>query len=101
MDKNLSFKGRDSAEKRTLFIYLFIKDCIYLFLRIHREEREKQRHMQRKKQAPCKEPDMGLDSGSPGSGPGPKAVLNYLSHLGCPRGLNLNNYHNGKHVSIL
>ena len=33
---------------------------------------ERQRH----KQAPCRDPDMGLDPGSPGSGPGPKAVLN-------------------------
>ena len=28
------------------------------------------------KQAPCREPDVGLDPGSPGSGPGLKAALN-------------------------
>ena len=41
-------------------------------------EREKQRHRQREremKQAPCREPDMGLDPGSPGSHPGLQAVL--------------------------
>ena len=31
---------------------------------------------EREKQAPCREPDVGLDPGSPGSGPGLKAVLN-------------------------
>ena len=39
-------------------------------------ERERQRHRQREKQAPCREPDMGLDPRSPASGPGLKAALN-------------------------
>ena len=39
-------------------------------------ERERERHRQREKQAPCREPDMGLHPGTPGSRPGPKAVLN-------------------------
>ena len=30
-------------------------------------ERERQGHRQREKQAPCREPDVGLDPGSPGS----------------------------------
>ena len=34
------------------------------------------RHRQREKQAPCREPDVGLDPRAPGSGPGPKAALN-------------------------
>ena len=38
--------------------------------------RERQRHRPREKQVPCREPDVGLDPGSPGSGPGLKAVLN-------------------------
>ena len=29
--------------------------------------RERQRHRQREKQAPCGEPDVGLDPGTPGS----------------------------------
>ena len=39
-------------------------------------DRERQRHRQREKQAPYREPDMGLDPESPGSGPGRKAALN-------------------------
>ena len=39
-------------------------------------EREQGRHRQREKQAPCREPDVGLDPGSPGSYPELKAVLN-------------------------
>ena len=44
--------------------------------RVRERERERQRHRQREKQAPCGEPDVGLDPGSPGSHPGLKAALN-------------------------
>ena len=47
-------------------------------------ERERQRHRQREKQAPCREPDMGLDPRTPGSHPGPKADIQLLSHSGVP-----------------
>ena len=47
-------------------------------------EGERQRHRQREKQAPCREPDVGLDPRSPGSGPGLKADTKPLSHRGCP-----------------
>ena len=40
-------------------------------------ERKRQRHSQREKQVPCREPDMGLDPRSPGSDPGLKAALNH------------------------
>ena len=43
----------------------FFKDFIYLFMRD--AEREGQRDRQREKQGPCREPDVGLDPGSPGS----------------------------------
>lgn len=33
-------------------------------------------HRQREKQAPCRESDVGLDPGSPGSHPGLQAALN-------------------------
>ena len=36
-------------------------------------EKEKQRYRQREKQAPCREPDVGLDPRTPGSHPEPKA----------------------------
>ena len=38
---------------------------------------ERQRHRQREKQAPHREPDMGLYPRSPGSGPRLKAVPNH------------------------
>ena len=47
-------------------------------------ERERHRHRKREKQAPCREPDMGLDPGTPGSCPGPKAGAKPLSHPGIP-----------------
>ena len=50
-----------------LLFFYFLK-IFYLF--IH------ERHSQREKQAPCREPDTGLDPGSPGSHPGLKAALN-------------------------
>ena len=43
-------------------------------------ERERQRHRLREKQASCREPHVGLNPGTPGSGPGPKAGAELLSH---------------------
>ena len=45
----------------------------YLFIHERHRERERQRHRQREKQVPCREPDVGLDPGAPGSLPEPKA----------------------------
>ena len=50
---------------------------IFLFIHERHRESERQRHRQREKQAPCRQPDVGLDSRSPGSHPGPKVVLNH------------------------
>ena len=47
-------------------------------------EREGQRPRQREKQAPCKEPDVGLDPGTPGSHPEPEADAQPLSLPGVP-----------------
>ena len=47
-------------------------------------QRERQRHRQREKWAPCREPDVGLDPGTPGSHPGRKAGATPLSHPGVP-----------------
>ena len=49
--------------------------------------RERQRHRQREKQAPCREPDVRLDPRTPGSQPEPKADAQPLSHPGIPREL--------------
>ena len=54
--------------------FFLFKDFIYLFVR--ETERERQRHRQREKQASFGEPDVGLDSGSPGLRPGLQAALN-------------------------
>ena len=53
-------------------------------------ERERERERERKaetqaegeKQAPCRQPDVGLDPRTPGSCPGPKAGTKPLSHPG-------------------
>ena len=67
-----------------LFIYLLIfKDLIYLFMRDTHRERKRQGQRE-EKQDPCREPDMGLDPGTPGSGPEPKADAPPLSHPGVP-----------------
>ena len=52
---------------------------------IHKRHTERQRHRQREeKQAPCKESDVGLIPGTPGSLPEPKADSKPLSHLSVP-----------------
>ena len=48
-------------------------------------EGERQRHRQREKQAPCREPDVELDPGSPGSCPESKADTPPLNHPGVPK----------------
>ena len=60
-----------------LNIYLFILKILF----IH----ETQRHRQREKQAPCREPDVGLDPGTPGSCCEPKADAQPLSHPDIPK----------------
>ena len=66
--------------------FLFFLRFIYLFLFMIDTERERkrQRHRRREKQAPCREPHVGLDPGTPGSRPGPKAGTKPLSHPGIP-----------------
>ena len=41
--------------------------------------------MHREKQAPCEDPNMGLDPETPGSGPKLKADAQPLSHPGIPQ----------------
>ena len=45
-------------------------------------ERQRQRHRQREKQAPCRELNVGLDSGTPGAYPELKGDAQPLSHPG-------------------
>ena len=48
-------------------------DCLHFGLKREREGKDTGR--EREKQAPCREPDMGLEPGSPGSCPGLKVAL--------------------------
>ena len=61
---NLDSSGLHSRSKlnnsETFYKILFFKR-FYLFMRDTERERERQRHRQREKQAPCREPDAGLD----------------------------------------
>ena len=57
-----------------VYFFFFLK---ILFIRD--AERERQGHRRREKQAPCVEPDVGLDSRTPGSCPEPKAGAHPLS----------------------
>ena len=61
----------------TLFLKRF-----YLF--IHESYRQRQRHRQREKQAPCRKPDVGLNPGILRSRPESKADVQPLSHPGVP-----------------
>ena len=58
----------------------FSKKRFYLFI----HERERQRHRQKKKQDPCRRPDVRLNPGTPESHPEPKADAQPLSHSGIP-----------------
>ena len=62
----------------------FLNFFFLKILFIHERERERQTYRQREKQAPCREPDLGLDPQTPGSRPGPKAGAKPLSHPGIP-----------------
>ena len=64
-----------------MFCLVFNEDFI-LFL--HERQRERQRHRQTEKQAPCWEPNAGLDPRTPGSQPESKADTQPLSHPGVP-----------------
>ena len=48
-------------------VVVFFKDFIYLFMIVTQRETERQRHRQREKQAPCWEPNVGLDPRTLGS----------------------------------
>ena len=66
-----------------ILLILKKKDFTYLFMTDTHRERHK--HRQREKQAPCRDPDAGLDPRTPGSHPGPKADAQPLSHPGVPQ----------------
>ena len=66
----------------SFFSFFLFKKRFYLF--IHASRRERQRPRQKEKQAPCREPDVGLDPRTPGLRPEPRADAQPLSHPGVP-----------------
>ena len=76
---------RDVARGKGIIntITLFLRFLIYFINETHTHRERESR--QREEQAPCREPDMGHDPGSPGSRPGPKAGAKPLSHPGIPQ----------------
>ena len=80
LDFNWVFINWRAQTRLKLF---FKKDFIIYSWDIQREER--QRHRQREKQAPHREPDVGLDPRTRGSHPEPKADTQLLSLPGIPR----------------
>ena len=78
-------KGISSRNYVALNLLYFISLKILFIHDRHTErERERQRHRQREKRAPCREPDVGIDPGTPGSCPEPKADTKLPSHPGVP-----------------
>ena len=73
------------------FFNIFLK-ILFIHETQREREREQQRHRQREKQAPCREPNMRLDLGSPGSCPGLKAAL-IREPWGLPNHLSFNLQH--------
>ena len=65
--------------------FFFFKILFIYSWETQRCVRERQRHRQREKQAPCREPHVGLDPRTPGPRPGPKAGAKPLSHPGIPQ----------------
>ena len=62
--------------------------------------RDTERERQREKQAPCREPDVGLNPGTLVSCPGPKADAQPLSHPGIPE-QSKNYYQDGNSPKII
>ena len=69
-------EGSLSVSRKLLFFFKIL--FIYLFMR---DIGKRQIH----RQAPLRAPDIGLDPGTPGSRPGPKADAQPLSHPGVPQ----------------
>ena len=80
MESGRRTKTKLSATGKNLYFF----KRFYLFIHERHTERERQRHRQREKQGPCREPTVGLDPGTPGSCPEPKADAQLLSHPSVP-----------------
>ena len=77
-------KALQRVRWKSSVLFFYLKILFYLFVRDTEREREAETQAE-EKQAPCREPDVGLDPRTPGSCPGPKADAQLLSHPGVPR----------------
>ena len=77
---------------------MFFFFIFYLFMIV--TEKERQRHRQREAGSMHREPDVGIDPGSPGSRPRPKAGAKPLRHLGIPAPRFLMYFHKGILLTI-
>ena len=71
------------------FVFVFVSVSVFLFFfkilfTYSWKTQRRQRRRLREKQAPGREPNVGLDPGIPGPCPGPKAGAQPLSHPGIP-----------------
>ena len=64
--------------------FFFFKVFIYLFMIVTEREREAETQAEGETGSMHWEPDVGLNPGSPGSRPGPKAGAKPLRHPGIP-----------------
>ena len=71
--------------KETDILNLFYLFIFYLFMIVTHREREAETQAEGEAGSMHREPDMGLDPGSPGSRPGPKAGAKPLRHPGIPK----------------
>ena len=78
-----SITFREDREPFQHFIFIIF----YLFMIVRERERERERGRDTgrgRSRLHAREPDVGFDPGSPGSGPGPKAGARPLRHPGIP-----------------
>ena len=74
----MKMKTFKSVENRIIFFNF------YLFMIVTGREREREREAETEAGSMHREPDVGLDPGSPGPRPGPKAGAKPLRHPGIP-----------------
>ena len=73
----------DLKEKNYLFFIIFLR--FYLFIHDRHREREAETQAEGEAGSMHREPDVGLDPGTPGSRPGPKTGAKPLRHPGIPK----------------
>ena len=83
-EKALAFLLLQPSETAFLFFKIYFFNFFYLFMIVTEREREAETQAEREAGSMHREPDVGIDPGSPGSRPGPKAGAKPLCHPGIP-----------------